>query len=140
MVRTSAVALALASTILLTGCGPAVSIASNTFPDVPNGYAEEINLFSATPIAVWTHGQSMLAIVTVGSKSCPPVPTEISSPDSATINLTFVKSANSPCSNAIAPTTHEFKIPAGVDVGSPVTVNVNFAFDADYDYVLTVER
>lgn len=116
-----------------------MSIASNTYPDVPKGYAEEVNLFSAEPLAVWVHGQTLLAIVTVGSGSCPPVPTSITSPDAATIDITFVKSPNSPCSADLGPTTHEFELPDGVDTSAEVTVNLHFDYDTDQDYELTVK-
>lgn len=130
--------LALAGVLLLAGCGPVVSVASNTYPDVPNGYAEEVNLFSAEPIAVWDHGKTILSVVTVGSVSCPPVPISITAKDATTVDITFVKSPNSPCSADLSPTTHEFKIPDGVDVDATVTVNVLFDFDTDYSYTLTV--
>lgn len=138
MTRIHALALAVAGALLLAGCGPVTSIASNTYPDVPNGYAEEVNLFSAEPIAVWDHGRTILSIVTVGSGSCPPVPISITAPDATTIDITFVKSPNNPCSADLGPTTHEFKIPDGVDVDATVAVNVHFDFDTDYDYELTV--
>lgn len=138
MARIPVLALALAGVVTLSACGPVVSIASNTYPDVPNGYAEDVNLISAEPIAVWDHGKTILSVVTVGSGSCPPVPTAISTTDASTINLTFVMSPNSPCSADITPTTHEFKVPDGIDVDSTVTVNVHFDFETDYDYTLTV--
>ena len=81
MTRNPALALALAGALLLSGCGPVISVASNTYPDVPNGYAEEVNLFSAEPIAVWDHGHAILSVVTVGSGSCPPVPTACDTPE-----------------------------------------------------------
>src|SRR6187431_780727 len=139
MTRNPALALALAGALLLSGCGPVVSVASNTYPDVPNGYAEEVNLFSAEPIAVWDHGKAILSVVTVGSGSCPPVPVSIEAKDATTVNITFVKSPNSPCSADLGPTTHEFKIPDTIDTSGEVTVNVHFDFDDDYDYVLTVD-
>ena len=124
--------------LLLAGCGTPQSIASNTYPNVPDGYAESVNLFSAEPLAVWVHGKTILAIVTVGSGSCPPVPTSISAPDATTIDVTFVKSPNSPCSADLGPTTHEFAIPEGVDPDTDVTVNVHFDFDTDQNYELAV--
>ena len=130
---------AVALPFLLAGCSAPESIASNTYPDVPSGYAETVNLFSAEPIAVWTHGRSVLAIVTVGSGSCPPVPTAISAPDASTIAITFVKSPNSPCSADLGPTTHEFAIPDGIDPESDVTVDLHFDYDTDLDYELTVQ-
>ena len=130
--------VAAAVPLLLSGCAAPTSIASNSYPDVPNGYAEEVNLFSAEPLAVWDHGRTILAIVTVGSLTCPPVPTSISTPDAATINLTFVRSPNSPCSADLSPTTHEFKIPEGIDLEGDVTVNILFDFETDQEYSVTV--
>lgn len=123
---------------LLPGCSPVTSVASNTFPDVPPGYAESVNLFSAEPIAVWSHGKTMLSIVTVGSGSCPPVPVSISAPDDSTIAITFVKSPNSPCSADLGPTTHEFDLPEGIEPSDEVTVQVRFDYDTDLDYSLRV--
>jgi len=134
-----ALLLALVVPLLLAGCSTPASIASSTYPDVPDGYAETVNLFSAEPIAVWVHGKTLLAIVTVGSGSCPPVPTSISAPDATTIDVTFVKSPNSPCSADLGPTTHEFTIPEGVNPTDAVTVNLHFDFDTDQDYELTVK-
>ena len=87
---------------------------------------------------MWDHGRTILAIVTVGSLTCPPVPTSISTPDAATINLTFVRSPNSPCSADLSPTTHEFKIPEGIDLEGDVTVNILFDFETDQEYSVTV--
>lgn len=131
--------LVAAVPLLLAGCGTPTSIATNTYPDVPNGYAENVNLFSAEPIAVWTHGKTILAVVTVGSVSCPPLPTAISAVDASTIALTYIKSPNKPCSADLSPTTNEFDIPEGIDTSGDVTVNVHFDFETDQDYSIKVE-
>lgn len=140
MVRIHTVILtAVAATLVLAGCAPAVSIASNTYADVPGGYAEDVNLFSAEPIAVWNHGKATLAIITVGSVTCPPVPISMTVIDPGTVNFTFVKSPNTPCSADLSPTTHEFKVPEGLDTGlNTVTVNILFDFETDYEYEITV--
>lgn len=131
--------LAIALVPLLAGCTAApVSVASNTYPSVPNGYAETINLFSAEPVAVWVHGRTLLAIVTVGSLDCAPIPTQISAPDAATIAITYVRSPNKPCSVDLSPTTNEFKLPADVDATGAVTVTVHFAYETPVDYTLDV--
>ena len=133
--------LALAVLPLLAGCNAApVSVASNTYPAVPNGYAETINLFSAEPVAVWVHGRTLLAIaiVTVGSLDCAPIPTAITAPDAATIAITFVRSPNKPCSADLSPTTNEFELPAGVDPDGDVVVTVHFAYETPVDYTLEV--
>ena len=133
-----ALLLAALVALALAGCSTATSVADSTYPDVPSGYAETVNLFSAEPIAVWAHGRTVLAVVTVGSGSCPPVPTAISAPDDTTIAITFVKSPNSPCSADLGPTTHEFVIPEGIDPQGDVTVDLHFDYDTDLDYELEV--
>lgn len=131
--------LAVVAPLLLAGCsGPATSVASNTYPDVPNGFAETVNLFSAEPLAVWVHGRTILAVVTVSSESCPPVPTKITATDDSTVAITFVRSPNSPCSANLSPTTHEFKIPEGLDAESDVTVDLLFDFETDQEYSIEV--
>ena len=131
-------AVALAP-LLLTGCGgPVTSVAANTYPDVPNGYAETINLFSAKPVAVWVHGRTELAVITVGSIDCAPVPTEIAAKDAATIAITYVKSPNTPCSVDLSPTTNEFTLPDGFDPSGQVTVELHFAYATAVDYTLDV--
>lgn len=134
-----ALLLAFVAPFLLAGCSAPVSIASSTYPDVPAGYAETVNLFSAEPIAVWVHGKTLLAIVTLGSGSCPPVPTSISAPDATTIEIVFVRSPHSTCTADLRPTTHEFELPQGVDTSQEVTAMVHFDFDTDQDYELTVK-
>ena len=136
-----ALTLALALPVLVVGCtGAPVSVASNTYPNVPPGLAQEVNLFSAEPLAVWTHGHTILAVITVGSEECPPVPTSIEAPDASTVAITFVKSPNSPCTANASPTTHEFKLPAGLDAQSDVIVEIHFAFDPPVDYSVPVEE
>ena len=133
--------LALGVLPLLAGCNSApVSVASDTYPAVPNGYAETVNLFSAEPVAVWVHGGTLLAIVTVGSLDCAPIPTAISAPDATTIAITYVRSPNKPCSVDLSPTTNEFALPAGVDPTGDVTVKVHFAYETPIDYTLPVHK
>lgn len=130
---------AVAVPALLAGCsGPKDSVASNTYPDVPNGYAETVNLFSAEPVAVWVHGRTQLAVITVGSADCAPVPVSISAKDAATIAITYVHSPNKPCSADLSPTTNEFKLPDGVDASGDVTVALHFDYDSPLDYSLKV--
>jgi hypothetical protein len=129
----------IAASLFLAGCTAApVSVAVNSYPDVPNGYAETINLFSAEPVAVWVHGRTELAIVTVGSLNCPPVPTAISAKDTSTIAITYVRSPNKPCSTDISPTTNEFELPKGFDSSGSVKVDLHFAYDTPVDYTLKV--
>jgi len=131
--------LAAAAIVCLTGCATAASIAVETFAGTPDGLSDSISLLNAEPVAVWGADRAHFSVVTVGSGSCPPVPTSITSPNTATIALVFVQSPNDPCSADLGPTTHEFATPAGIDSASPVTVTVQFDFTTDYNYELTLD-
>lgn len=124
--------------LLLAGCSAQKSIATNSYPHVPPGYAQTINTFNAQPIAVWVHNKTILAVINVASADCPPVPVSITSPDPATIQITYIKSPASPCSVNLSPTTDEFSIPASVDTTKPVTVKTHFAYDAPVDFATQV--
>ena len=132
-----ALATALAAlTVLLAGCSAPVSIADDTFAGGPPGFEGDGGLLNGEPTAIWIAGRRQFAIVTFGSSSCPPVPTAISAPDATHIAITFVKSPNTPCTADLAPTTHKFDLPDGVDPDGSVSVDVTYDFDTDYDYAL----
>lgn len=135
----ASVVLATATLACLAGCSSAASVALETYAGTPDGFAQDISLWSAEPIVSWGPDRAHFTVVTVGSGSCPPVPTSITSPDTSTIALVFVKSPNNPCSADVGPTTHEFSTPAGIDSASPVTVTVQYDFETDYNYELTLE-
>jgi hypothetical protein len=135
--RSFALALAAAS-ILLAGCSAPVSVADDTSSGGPPGFDGSGGLLNGEPSAIWISGRRQFAIVTFGSSSCPPVPTAISSSDATHIAITFVKSPNSPCTADLAPTTHQFSLPEGVDAAAEVAVDVTFDFDTDYVYPLVL--
>lgn len=123
MTRTAfALALALAATLMLTGC-TATSVATETIKGLPDRYIAGDNLFNGEPLALWS--DSGLAVVTFGSSSCPPIPTSIAAPDAERIVVVFSPSPNTPCSSDLAPTTHLFELPSNV-VRSGVTAELRF--------------
>lgn len=127
---------AAAAPAVLAGCTSTVSVAANTYPDVPSGYAQTINLLSAEPVAVWVHGHTELAIVTVGSANCAPIPVAISAKDATTVAIRYVRSPTKPCTADLSPTTNEFTLPDGVDASKDLTVALHFDYDSPLDYTL----
>jgi hypothetical protein len=126
--------------LALTGCAAKSSIAVNTYPGVPPGFAQTINVFNAQPIGVWVHAKTLLAVITVGSGSCPPIPVAITAKDAKTISLEYVTSPNSSCTADISPTTNEFTIPAGIDISQNVTLLTHFDFTPPVDYTTIVHN
>ncbi len=133
--RAAAVAL-VAATIVLSGCSAPVSVAVDTSAGGPPGFDGSGGLLNGEPSAIWISGRRQFAIVTFGSSSCAPVPISISASDETHVAITFVRSPNSPCTADMAPTTHQFAVPQGVDAAAEVTVKVTYDFDTDYEYEL----
>lgn len=126
--------------LLLAGCAAApVNVAVASHKGTPDGFDSTSNVLNGEPGALWIGGRSSFAIVTFGSSTCAPIPTKISSPDSHTIDVTFVKAENGSCTADMAPMTREFDLPKGVDTDSPVTLNITYDFDQNYNYTLTLK-
>jgi len=83
-------------------------------------------------------GRTILAVVTVGSLTCAPVPVAISAKDATTIAITYVRSPNKSCSSDLSPTTNQFALPHGIDPSAVVTVDLHFSYDTPVDYALKV--
>lgn len=126
--------------LALTGCTAKSSVALNTYPDVPPGFAQTINVMNAQPIGVWVHAKTLLAVITVGSGSCPPIPVAITAKDAKTIRIDYIKSPSPSCTADIRPTTNEFAIPAGIDTSQNVTLLTHFDFTPPVDYTTIVHN
>ena len=61
----------------------------------------------------------------MGSSSCPVVASSIDAAEDDRVSVTFGPSPNDPCSADMAPTTHEFDLPAGV-TSDTITVEIRF--------------
>ena len=143
MVTRSATRIALvvglvALSAALVGCSAPVSVANDTSAGGPPGFDGGGGLLNGEPSAIWISGRREFAIVTFGSSSCPPVPTSIASSDATHVEITFVRSPNNPCTADMAPTTHKFDLPEGVDAAGEVTLDVTYDLDVDYDYALVL--
>jgi hypothetical protein len=109
--------------LMLAGCSVR-SVATETSQGLPERYIAGDNLFNGEPLALWAGGG--LAVVTFGSSSCPPVPTSISAPDPERIVVQFAPSPNEQCTADLAPTTHQFDLPDGVEAVGGVTAELRF--------------
>ena len=68
-----------------------------------------------TPLAGWVDRPRRFGLTVWGSSSCPPVPTRIEATGSDRVNITFEQAGDKVCTADLAPTTHEFTVPAGAD-------------------------
>ncbi len=112
----------LGALLALTGCA-APGVADTVERGAPDNV--DIDPLSGKPAAAWIERGERFAIVTLGSSSCPPVATSISADGDDRIAVTFGPSPNDPCTADIAPTTHTFEVPEGVDP-SGITIEVSY--------------
>lgn len=125
---TRAVLPALIGVLALAGCAT-TTVADATYQGTPPGYEGESNLLNGVPLALWGTDREVVAVVTFGRSSCPPVPTAISAPDAQTIVIDFKASAEQ-CSGELEPTTHEFTVPGNVDADGVVVAELRFGEQA----------
>jgi len=104
-------------------------------PGAPPGLEHDPSNFDT--VALWLERGESFAIVTYGSSSCPPVATSLSGEGNDRIAVNFAPSKNEQCTADMAPTTHEFKLPDGVD-RTPVTITVSYEESSKTD-ILTLE-
>lgn len=127
-----ALGVALALT-LLAGC--ASSVADAVYPGSPDGVTISGSLDG--PAAGWITEGERFAVVTMGSSSCPVVATELTVVAADQLALTFGRSPNNPCTGDLAPTTHEFDLPADI-VERPVQIDVTYEH-GDWTATLTLD-
>lgn len=106
----------------LAGCAanPGIGSVSRGAPD-----GLTLEPLSESPAAVWIERGESFAVVTMGSSSCPVVATKVSADGDDLVSVTFGSSPNNPCTADIAPTTHEFDLPASV-TGDAISVEIRF--------------
>lgn len=101
--------------VVLGGCGgDGGSIAEAVWPGAPE-LPPGKELPKTRLAAVWLEDGATFAVVTLGSSSCPPVATSMDRKGDDEIRLRFEPSPSEDCTADIAPTTHEFRVPRGVD-------------------------
>lgn len=117
--------------LALTACSGPTSVADDTSPGTPDSDELEIDPGSDGPIAFWIDRDTMFGVVTWGSSSCPPVPTEMEG-DAAVIKILFEPSDNEVCTADMAPTTHTFTVPEEM-TQTPTSVEVRYSDWPDVD-------
>lgn len=120
--RKFSVASAVLVVFIIAGCAPDNGPGSSS-PGIPDGL--EIDPLSDGPTGTWIERDETFAIVTMGSSSCPLVVADIRAEGYDHIVVTFGKSPNNPCTADMAPTTHQFDLPAGI-TGRPVSVDIEY--------------
>lgn len=126
----AAVVLAL---LALTGCSG--SGADQTIRGIPDDWEGPMpDPLTDEPSAGWIDDDEF-AIITMGSGSCPPVPSAPQVRGSGEVEVEFGPSPNNPCTADMGPTTHVFRLPPAV-IDRPVTVTVTYQ---DYDEVYELE-
>ncbi|MET3810200.1 hypothetical protein [Arthrobacter sp. UYEF3] len=108
------------------GAPPGATPAPSAPPGAPPGATPAPRLKLGTPVAGWVDRPRRFGVTLWGSSSCPAVPTRIeaTAPDRVAIRLEA--SAQNPCTADLAPTTHEFSVPAGAGT-LPLTITLVYA-------------
>ena len=123
----------------VTGCAAPASVAYDTYAGSPPGYDGTGGTLNGRPGAVWLAGKQEFAIVTFGSSSCPPIPTSLQTEPPSAVTVTFVAAPTEACTEDVAATTHEFRTPEGIEEDAAVTLHVQFDFQQQYSFELTLE-
>ena len=125
--------------LALAACTPAATVATETQRGVPDGYGGEIDLLDPKPVATWLDDERrQFAVVTVGSGSCPPVPTSIEATDADTIAITFVPATAPVCSADLSATTHVFDRPDEITLDGDVTIEILLDDETNYEYTVVI--
>lgn len=121
-IRSLTVIVACSVAVGAAGCSASPDVGS-VRPGVPDGIT--VDPMTGAPAAGWIERGKTFAVVTMGSSSCPPVATAVDADGDDLVSVTFASSPNDPCTADMAPTTHEFDLPAGVTAGA-ISVRVRF--------------
>lgn len=116
--------------IALAGCTTNPRI--GTVSVAPDGV--HLDPLSESPTALWVERGESFAVVTMGSSSCPAVATKVEAYGDDLVSVTFGSSPNTPCTADIAPTTHQFDLPAEV-TSDAISVEIRFE---DWPEVYTI--
>lgn len=124
----AAVTVAASIALILAGCSPAASIATETIRGVPSEVTlTETEGLGEEPIAVWTDDRATLTVITWGSSGCPSVPRSLEAPSESMLVLRFAAPTDQVCTSDFAPTSHVLTTPSGVGSGA---VSIDMIFEA----------
>jgi len=120
------VTIAASIALVLAGCSPAGSIATETIRGVAPGVTlTDDEGLGETPVAVWTDERATLTVITWGSSGCPSVPRSLEVATDSVLVLRFAAPTDQACTADFAPTSHVLTTPSGVGSGA-VTVEMIF--------------
>jgi hypothetical protein len=131
--------LALA-VLAVTGCadgGPAGdgSEADSTIQGIPDGWdGPAPDPLTGQPSAGWIDDDEF-AVITMGSGSCPPVPSEPEVVNPGAVRIEFGPSPHEVCTADMSPTTHVFALSDEL-TERPITVTITYT---DYDEVYELQ-
>ena len=130
--------------LLLTGCaGPpnaadrsyrgmlstpaATPVVPSSVPSgAPPGASSAPPLALGQPAAAWVDKSRRFGITLWGSSSCPAVPSRVEATAPGQVSIRVEPSAGNPCTADLAPTSHEFRVPAGAGT-LPLTITLVYA-------------
>ena len=129
--RPGALAGALATGVLLcvAACAGPHSVADRSYrgvvaspsvtpeasPDSPTTASPAPPPGLGMPVAGWVDKPRRFGVTLWGSSSCPAVPTRIEATGHDRVTISFEQAGEKACTADLAPTTHEFTVPAGAD-------------------------
>lgn len=76
--------------------------------------------------AGWVDGGRSVALVTVGSSSCPPDVTDVTRQADGSVGVTLTDPADRACTRDLAPRASLAWLPEGVDAGAPIDLVVTY--------------
>ncbi|KAF2412864.1 hypothetical protein B1729_12845 [Microbacterium sp. B35-04] len=115
----------------VTGCAGDGSGAASTVQGIPDSWNGPVpDPLTGQPAAGWIDDDEF-AVITMGSGSCPPVPSEPEVADAGAVHIEFGPSPNDICTADMSPTTHVFALPDEL-TDRPITVTITYR---DYDEV-----
>lgn len=131
LVTTAGLLASALAVLALTGCaggGPGSDRTEQGIPDDWTGPAPDP--LTGEPAAGWIDDDEF-AVITMGSGSCPPVPSEPEAVGDDGLRIEFGPSPNEVCTADMSPTTHVFRLPDEL-TGRPIAYT-------DYDEVYELE-
>ena len=130
--RIAAAPAALAVVLLIAGCAGPPNTADRSYRGMLSTSAAAPGASPAPPqtlgkpVAAWVDRPRRFGITLWGSSSCPAVPSRIEATAPDRVSIRIEPSAGNPCTADLAPTSHEFSVPAGAGT-LPLTITLVYA-------------
>ncbi|MFP7833363.1 hypothetical protein [Marisediminicola sp. LYQ134] len=150
----STIAAATIGAALLSGCaaepaaGPAAepggapgtepldspsSVDYDSYPGHPHGGSAGLDdgVFTGEPIVQWVDRAATFSITVFDSSSCPASPASIETTAPHLVTVTLGSDPLAPCTDDLAPTTHELRVPSEASA-LPLTIVLEGDFVAEF--------